>query len=110
MLDTDVITSTVNTREFSIAAFAVDAGLSVGIALSGTSLLFFTCNFSYTKIFYTIKQDKHGAIKLFAQSTLDSIANIISQTMQDGDIFSVEFHKVLKQVEKYLKLKTDIRT
>ena len=48
-----------------------------------------------------MKQEKHHAIKLFAQSKLDSIADIISQAMQDGDISSVEFHKVLQVVEKY---------
>ena len=29
--------------------------------------------------------------------------------MQDGDIFSTEFHKVLQEEEKYRKLKADIR-
>ena len=30
--------------------------------------------------------------------------------MQDGDILSIEFHKLLEEVEKYRKLKTDIRS
>ena len=29
--------------------------------------------------------------------------------MQDGDISPTEFHKVLQEVEKYRKLKADIR-
>ena len=29
--------------------------------------------------------------------------------MQDGDICPTEFHKVLQEVEKYRKLKADIR-
>ena len=58
---------------------------------------------------FTVKQEKHDAIKLFAQSKLDSIANIISQVMQDGDIYRTEFHKVLQEVKKYHKLKADIR-
>ena len=29
--------------------------------------------------------------------------------MQDGNISFIEFHKVLQEVEKYRKLKTDIR-
>ena len=29
--------------------------------------------------------------------------------MQDGDISSIEFHKVLQEVEKYCKTKADIR-
>ena len=44
-------------------------------------------------------QEKHDTIKLLAQSKLDSIANTISQAMQDGDIFPTEFHKVLQEVE-----------
>ena len=58
----------------------------------------------------TVKmQEKQDAIKLLAQSKLDSITNIISQAMQDGDISPTEFHKVLQEVEKYRKLKADIR-
>ena len=40
---------------------------------------------------------------------LDSIANIIPQALQDGDISTTELHKVLQEVEKYRKLKADIR-
>ena len=58
----------------------------------------------------TVKmQEKQDAIKLLAQSKLDSITNIISQAMQDGDISPTEFHKVLQEIEKYRKLKADIR-
>ena len=56
-----------------------------------------------------VKKGKHDAVMLLAQSTLDSIANIISQAMQDGDISPFEFHKVLQEREKYRKLKADIR-
>ena len=55
-----------------------------------------------------MKQEKHDAIKLLGQSKLDSIANIISQAMQDGYISLTEFHKALKEVE-YYKLKADIK-
>ena len=59
---------------------------------------------------FTVKQEKHNAITLLAQSKLDSIADIISQAMQDGDISSITFHKVLHKVEKYCKLKADIKS
>ena len=39
----------------------------------------------------------------------DSIANIISQALQDRDISPTELHKVLQEVEKYRTLKADIR-
>ena len=111
IVDTSLITSTVITGGISIAAFASGVGLPVGIALSGTSLLLSLATAITRKSFkiFTVKQKKHDAIKLLAQTKLDSISNIISQAMQDGDISPTEFHKVLQEVEKYRKLKADIR-
>ena len=65
IVDTDLITSTVIT------------GLSVGTALSGTSLLFSLAIVIARKSFknFTVKQEKRDVIKLLAQSKLDSIAN-----------------------------------
>ena len=37
------------------------------------------------------------------------MANISSQAIQDGDISPTEFDKVLQKVEKYCKLKANIR-
>ena len=106
IVDTGLITSTVITGGISIAAFASSAGLPVGIALSGTSPLLSLATAITRKSFKisTIKQEKHNSIKLLAQSKLDSIANIISQAMQDEVISFTEFHKVLQEVEKYCKL------
>ena len=94
IVDTGLITSTIITEGVSIAGFASDVGQSVGIALSGTSLIFSVQTSTTRKSFkiFTKKQEKHDVIKLLAQSKLDSIADIISQAIQDGDI---EFHKVL---------------
>ena len=109
-VDTGLITSTMITGGSSIAAFASDAGLLVGITLSGTSLLSFATVITrkYFKTF-TVKQEKHDVIKLLAQSKLDSMAHIISQAMLDGDISPIQFQKLLQEVEKYRKLKSDIR-
>ena len=111
IVDTGLITSTVITGEISIAAFASGVGLPVGTALSGTSLLLSLATAIARKSFkiFTVKQEKHDAIKLLAQSKLDSIANIISQAMQEEDISPTEFHKVLQEVEKHRRLKADIR-
>ena len=111
IVDTRLITSTVITGGISIAAFAGGAGPPVGIALSGTSLLLSLATAITRKSFkiFTVKQEKHDAIKLLAQTKLDSRSNIISQVMQDGDISPTEFHKVLQEVEKYCKRKADIR-
>ena len=56
-----------------------------------------------------MKQGKHDAIMLRAQSKLDSTTDIISQAMQDKDISPTEFQKVLQERKKYCELKADIR-
>ena len=106
IVDADLTTSTV-----IIAAFTSGDGLPVGITLNGTSLPLSLATVITRKSFkiFTINQEKHDAIKLLAQSKLDSITDIILQAMQDGDISSIEFHKVLEEVEKHRKLKADIR-
>ena len=111
MVETGLITSTLITGGVSIAAFARGADLPVGITLSGTSLLLSLATVITRKSFktFTIKQEKNDAIKLLAQSMFDSMTDIISQTMQDRDISSIEFHKVLQEVEKYCKLNSNIR-
>ena len=111
IVDTGLITSTVITGGISIAAFDSVVGLPVGIALSGTSLLISLATAITRKSFtvFTVKQEKHDSIKLLAQTKLDSISNIISQAMQDENISPTEFHKVVQQVEKYCKVKADIR-
>ena len=109
--ETGLISSTVITGGISIAAFSSGAGLPVGISLSGTSLLLSLATAIARKSFktFTVKQEKHDSIKLLALNKLDSIANIISQAMQDGDISPTKCHKGLHEVEKYYKLKADIR-
>ena len=110
IVDTVLIRSTVITGGISIVAFASGVGLPAGVALSGTRLLFSLATVNTQKSFkiFTVKQEKHDASKLLAKSKLDSITNIISQAMQDGDISPTEFHKVLQMVEKYRKPKADI--
>ena len=111
IVDTGLITSTMITGEVSMAAFASGVGLLVGIALRRTRLLLSIATAITQKSFkiFTVKQEKHDAIKLLAQSKLGSIANIILQAMQDGDISPTEFHKVLQEGEKYRSFKADIR-
>ena len=97
IVDTGLIKSMVITGGISITAFASGVGLPVRIAQSGTSLLvsFATAITQRSFKIFTVKQETYDAIKLLAQTKLDSISDIISQAMQDGDISPTEFHKIL---------------
>ena len=98
-------------RGASIPAFVSDVGLPLGATLSelGVVLSFLTVATPKVSRSQKVEQGKDDAIMLLAQSELDSIADLISQAMQDGDISPTEFHKVLQEREKYRKLKADIR-
>ena len=82
IVDTGLITPTVITGGISTAAFASGVDLSVGIALSGTSLLLSPATVVTKKSIkiFTVNRDKQDCINLLVQSNLDSIANSISQT------------------------------
>ena len=86
IVDTGLITSTVITGGISIAAFASGVRLPVGIALSGTNLLL-----------------------SFATAVTQTSFKIFTVRQEKQDISPTEFHKVLQEVEKYRKLKADIR-
>ena len=109
IVDTGLITATVITGKISIAAFVSGVGLPVSIALSENSLLLSLATAITQKYFkiFTVKQEQHDAIKLLVQSKLDSITNTISQAIPY--ISPTKFHKVQQEVEKYRKLKADIR-
>ena len=110
-MDTSLITSAAIAEGASIPAFASCVGLPVGAALGGFGVVLSLLTIPTRKFSrsLTVKQGKHDAIMLLAQSKLDCITDIISQAMQDGDISPTEFRKVLQEVEKYPKLKVDIR-
>ena len=100
-----------NAGGVSIPAFASRAGLPIGAALVelGVVLSLLTVATRKFSRSQTVKQGKHDAIMLLAQSKLDSISDVISRAMQDGDISPTEFHKVLQEREKYRKLNANIR-
>ena len=111
IVDIGLITSATINGGASIPAFASGVGLPVAGALGGFGVVLPLLLVPPRKISWspTVKQGKHDAIMLLAQGKFGSIADIISRAMQDGEIPPTELHKVLQEVEKYRKLKADIR-
>ena len=107
IVNTGLITSASIAGGTSILAFASSIGLPVGAALGRFGVVLSLLTVVRQKAFreFTVKQKKHDSIKLLAQSQLDSITDIISQAVQDGDISPTEFHKVLQERKNIVKLK-----
>ena len=56
------------------------------------------------------KTQKHCNVQTIAESKLNSIKDIVSKALQDGEISGGEFKMVLNEMEKYSELKQEIKT
>ena len=94
IVDIGLTTSSAIAEGTSIAAFASGIGVPVSAALGGIGVVLSLSTIGIRKSSGSsmVKQGKRDAIKLLAQAKLDSIADIISEAMQDGNISPAEFH------------------
>ena len=56
------------------------------------------------------KTQKHCNVQTIAESKLNSIKDIVSKALQDGEISEGEFKMVLNEMGKYSELKQEIKT
>ena len=81
------------------------------VLLTSASLtLFFSLTTGIVKKLLNItrnKKKKHDKILMLAKSKLNSIETIISQALIDMDISHEEFVTILKEKDKYEKMKDD---
>ena len=76
--------------------------ISAGIAGIGVSSKF-------VQKYLNNKVSKHERIETVAKTKLDSITDMISNALENGDIDSQEFKLILDEIARYEKLKKDIR-
>ena len=95
----------------SIISFTSTAGASVGIA-SASLTLFFSLTTGIIKKLLNItrkKKKKHNKILILAKNKLNSIEALISQALIDMEINHKEFITILKEKDKYEKMKHNLR-
>ena len=56
------------------------------------------------------KKEKHNQILMLAKSKLNSIETLISQTLIDMELSHGEFVTILKEKDKYEKMKESLRS
>ena len=95
----------------SIISFTSIIGAPVGIA-SASLTLFFSLTTGIIKKLLNItrnKKKKHDRILMLAKSKLNSIETLVSQALIDLDISHEEFIKILKEKDKYERMKENLR-
>ena len=111
-IDKILIVLSATTGGVSICLFTSIAGAPVGIASASFTLIFSLTTGIVKKLLNITrnKKKKHDKILMLAKSKLNSIETLISQALIDMDISHEEFVTILKEKDKYEKMKDNLRS
>ena len=87
-------------------------GAPVGIA-SASFTLFFSLTTGIIKKLLSITKNKkknHDKILMLAKSKLDSIKTLVSQALIDMEISHEEFNAIIREKQKYKRMKQNVRS
>ena len=111
-IDQALIVLSVTKGGVSIISFTSIVAAPVGIA-SVSLTLYLSLTTGIVKKLLNIarnKKKKHNKILMLAKSKLNSIETLISQALIDLDISHEEFVRILKEKDKYEKMKENLRS
>ena len=111
-IDQALIVLSATSGGVSIILFTSIVGAPVGIASVSLTLIFYlTTEMVKTLLNITRKKKKkHDKILMLAKSKLNSIETLISQALTDMEISHDEFITILKEKDKYEKMKDKLRS
>ena len=109
-IDKILIILRATTGGISIISYTTAIGAPVVIASASFTLIFYTTTEIIKKLLnITVnKKKKHDKILLLAESKFNSIENLISQAFGDLDISHEEFIMILKEKDRYEKIKYNL--
>ena len=86
-------------------------GAPVGIASAIVTLIFLLTTGIIKKLLSITrnKKKKHGKIFMLAKSKLDSIDTLISQALIDIEISHEQFNAIIREKQKYQRMKENLR-
>ena len=111
-IDKILIVLSATTGGVSIISFTSIIGAPVGIASASFTLIFSLTTGIVKKLLNITrnKKKKHDKILMLAKSKFNSIETLISQALIDMDISHEEFITILKEKDKYEKMKENLRS
>ena len=111
-IDQALIVLSATSGGVSIISFTSIIGAPVGIASASLTLIFSLTTGIVKKLLNITrnKKKKLNKILMLAKSKLNSIETLISQALIDMDISYEEFVTILKEKDKYEKVKENLRS
>ena len=110
-IDKMLIVLSVTSSGVSIISFITIIGVPAGIANASFTLIFSITAGIIKKLLSTTKKKKkkHDQVLMLVKSKYNSIEALISQALIDININHKEFITILKEKDKYEKMKEDIK-
>ena len=110
-IDKILIVLSATTGGISINLFTSTIGVPVGIVSASFNLIFSVTTGIIKKLLSTAikKKKKHDQILILAKSKYISVEALISEALNDIDISHKEFITILKEKDKYEKMKENIK-
>ena len=108
-IDKILIALSATTSGVSIISFTSTIDTSVGIVSASFTLIFSLTTGIVKKLLNTTnKKKKHDHLLMLAKSKFNSIETLISQALGDLDISHEEFIMILKEKDRYEKMKYNL--
>ena len=110
-IDKILIVLSAATGGVCIVSHTIVVGAPVGIESAGFTIVFSLATGIIKKLLSTTrnKKKKHDKILMLAKSKLNSIETLVSQALIDLEISHEEFITILKEKDKYEKMKENVR-
>ena len=110
-IDKILIVLNATTGGVCIISHASVVGAPIGIASAGFTIVFALAAGIMKQLLKSTrnKKKKHDKILILAKSKLNSIESLVSWALVDMDISHEEYSTILKEKEKYEKMKENVR-
>ena len=110
-IDKILIVLSATSSGVSIVSFTSIVGAPVGIASASLTLIFSLTTGIVKKLLNITrnKKKKHDKILMLAKSKLSSIETLVSQALIDMEISHEEFNAIIREKEKYERMKENVR-
>ena len=111
-IDKILIVLSATSSRVSIISFTSIVGAPVGIASASLTLIFSLTTGIVKKLLNITrnKKKKHDKILMLTKSKLNGIETLLSQALIDPDISHEKFLRILKEKDKYEKMKKNLRS
>ena len=110
-IDKILIVLSATSSGVSVISFASIVGAPIGIASASLAIIFSLTTRIVKKLLNITrnKKKKHDQILMLTKSKRNSIETVISQALTDMDISHEEFVAILKEKDRYEKMKENIK-